>query len=1486
MPYLSRIQKLETPGERRELIRTLWDDQAFTRDVMLTPDLMGAVISARAVIPLSLTERLETSPEVFTRFAALSVSCEFSPPETMTWPLLRLASQTPEAVAAVRSLFTSSKRDFLFEHVVFLINSNLSDLASDIAASNKAYLTPATVKVLMDAGSSNELVIQSFLEVVSLAPKSDVVGRVAAYLTGGVPRPAKYYQHYSRGRYEDGRYGDERDGEDPYAFLDRPIGELTADEALSLLLIPGQNVFDHKLTSTLLKTAVGAFGWGAVTPMGPEKIAKTIGLDFQAEMAWSVNSYKVKPWHPMFEHPAFDEIKMEIIQDLSPRQGSLSFFPVIEPSAPRGVYLHALSPQALRGMPMETLLLIDFRAIPEHLFAGFFRVLVRRLKTADEVASAAPVFLLAASKNTPTELVRVIESGHFSHELKHALSAVLSSLPSSFHSAFTKAGILVSKTGPSKKKKFFTEALYALNSNDPKAFRSFVTETYPMKTFCEDTHLSSHASTMNNKGRIPLDTLAWLTRDEVVQIIDRSQISFVKRYSFDDDHLTFSWRLETPADYDLASKLDDDIVLLDWARDPVAAARYLAAHEKYASFQSLMTALIALEPSIIQSGVYLELLMRVRAGEDGQPSHVKIEIEELLRLLSHYTRAEMSAATKIFDSPEYLRYLSSFDLSIINARFSDGEYVIKEEELLALVGRHFPGKLSSHPIDVIHALDLRASPLSMILAIAGARKNAKAYKALLPTISCRLGETVEFYKRYIEAKTQTTEQRTSQLAKHLEAGMDYHDLRNKYSATILELVAASEGRPIDLTSTVGDNRSDNVHELTEFLLAGGRAVIKDFQMDERGPVAAQLVAVNEAHPNRLSILNLDIRYLVEITPGSKKLIEAFPLATIHGVETLKLAHEINRAFGMARVAEENRESLVALVMEAIRDGRFLDGLPFTIDIVEFAENELGISRDEPWATFLIYNSLKHGDPKVLAHVIHFASDMLPAMFLDEDRITKFNSLKAHKFKAVLMEHGASFISSDRLEEKQLKERVIAEGVHFGNVPARDWTDDAKIRFFKFLERRVDQRFRSLNMETVVLRDVHVISNFEVMSSQFSPLDDQSLAELFALDQKNSTNKFVLDQLRVIARSDRAMLPYIASVKVLLKALSPKVVSQGELTKIKFTDSKTVTVTQTISANVEGIAAVAGYLEQAADMTGVRILKNLKRDDLQAFFDKFTSASDFQDTVRSVDDIARLLSRRREFIASVVDGSVDRAWLEGEYRVLSETSEKNDRWSSAMSEVATVLKSRSAAASDSQRSPDLDDPSDLHALVTDPETSKILSAVVLSNLNQEMATFDDTFARHLDILEPRILHDSIMQLQRDVSALFKNKNMPLGQSHMRPLEKKERTKDLGVSLYFPKTKADLSHMQNLYGWCVGTSQHYGENISKKGNILVCLCPGDEEPSINNALALAHFESQGRGQYRLEQLKGPKNRDMTDHFPHAQILRLISAFITKRAERDAA
>ena len=249
--------------------------------------------------------------------------------------------------------------------------------------------------------------------------------------------------------------------------------------------------------------------------------------------------------------------------------------------------------------------------------------------------------------------------------------------------------------------------------------------------------------------------------------------------------------------------------------------------------------------------------------------------------------------------------------------------------------------------------------------------------------------------------------------------------------------------------------------------------------------------------------------------------------------------------------------------------------------------------------------------------------------------------------------------------------MIAEGVHFGDVPARDWTDDAKIRFFKFLERRVDPRFRSLNMETVVLRDVHVISNFEVMSSQFSPLDDQSLAELFALDQKNSTNKFVLDQLRVIARSDRAMLPYIASVKVLLKALSPKVVSQGELTKIKFTDSKTVTVTQTISANVEGIAAVAGYLEQAADLLGVRILKNLKRDDLQAFFDKFTSASDFQDTVRSVDDIARLLSRRREFIASVVDGSVDRAWLEGEYRVLSETSEKNDRWSSAMSEVATA-----------------------------------------------------------------------------------------------------------------------------------------------------------------------------------------------------------------------
>jgi hypothetical protein len=138
--------------------------------------------------------------------------------------------------------------------------------------------------------------------------------------------------------------------------------------------------------------------------------------------------------------------------------------------------------------------------------------------------------------------------------------------------------------------------------------------------------------------------------------------------------------------------------------------------------------------------------------------------------------------------------------------------------------------------------------------------------------------------------------------------------------------------------------------------------------------------------------------------------------------------------------------------------------------------------------------------------------------------------------------------------------------------------------------------------------------------------------------------------------------------------------------------------------------------------------------------------------------------------------------------------------------------------------------------------------------------------------PTDIHDRLVTIMQ---AFKKDPSQILGQDRFKPLEKPDATKDLGCALYFPKTRGELVDLGQRYGWCVSTHSSYGDNVIQKGNILVALCRAGEKPHIDTVEALAHFVRRGPGDYYLEQMKGPRNADVSGRYNHRAILQAILA-----------
>lgn len=163
------------------------------------------------------------------------------------------------------------------------------------------------------------------------------------------------------------------------------------------------------------------------------------------------------------------------------------------------------------------------------------------------------------------------------------------------------------------------------------------------------------------------------------------------------------------------------------------------------------------------------------------------------------------------------------------------------------------------------------------------------------------------------------------------------------------------------------------------------------------------------------------------------------------------------------------------------------------------------------------------------------------------------------------------------------------------------------------------------------------------------------------------------------------------------------------------------------------------------------------------------------------------------------------------------------------------------------------------------------------LDKSIANIESHLVNVSLIDDAEMMHDKLVTL---ASFIKGDPLQPLGQDKYTKLEKSQKASDqMGVKLYFPKTRGELQMLGDTHGWCVSNTPSYGDNVIGNGNILVALSPAESHGLLEDVIALAHFVRERDGGYHIEQLKwsekvkGSRNIEAIRDFNHQEILSQI-------------
>ncbi len=980
----------------------------------------------------------------------------------------------------------------------------------------------------------------------------------------------------------------------------------------------------------------------------------------------------------------------------------------------------------------------------------------------------------------------------------------------------------------SRKKSYFNEVLDSIKQSDIDSFRKYTSGKYTIEQFCSDTHQSSKE--IVTRGLTLSDALAkHLEVDEFATLIRKARRMHVSSSNFDCSKIPWKLKKEhlssvvSKIPYNVLINLTGDYDVLIESAMPGGPAEWYSG--------SIIDNIVDKDPDFLNTFVESSLFKKLIKSNGARTSLFLSLLKNPKLIAKFYTKDEF---LETFSSPVNDITIAIGSNEYLLLKDKNGAYLVDDETVKKEFLKRIESARSSAWDSTAENIQLfreRIKDYYDEVAEAYASKNASDIKKYI-NINKRSPHLMELFKMHKAAVNSGDELRSI-----------FDNNMNKFGGDIYKILKSMS--PDTFMSSV------------ELYLDGRELSI---EVDEIRLVNQDLLA-KVSKLTRLKIIlnrygsNISLIHFLELCKsGDLKGLDKYRVVGKLGVDTYSWVDKDSLV-----ISQEEAEIIASLIKDnkdielaSLTDSRYINEK--TVNNLRLLSNA-GINwpleydgdtsltkgfRDPANLRFAYESGLLRLDSKNLeALVITFGNNERAVDLLIEiaKPILESGFVGVRVTKEIpqsqvdqLKDAGLVFLADDVMDVKLIFDKLMDEGDEFADINVSEFSSTQKSEIIKFIENKIDKRFKTIDLRSKDLSKMKSISKFDVMKWEWSSSGDDLYNKL-RLSDKTKANKKVLASLNDYLLLSHGMLGKATSfIDVLTAIHGESSVVEGDV--IEWSGSHAISIRND--------------------------LKAINRDALSRF-----KRVVVDENVNEIMSFLPLKSKEttRDFILE--------SFNEGSERYLMDIVEMFVSTTTAIRNMENMSDEVEAAADVDKNDTEIQETDSIDVIRVKAFRSKLASAIEKRDSLKS-------------IKKAKLFHDALVSLGNIIDA--KNEQMLFLANRFKGIKSRKDYSEIGYSLYFPNSRADLTDLQSKHGWCVGGSKSYGDSVISNGAVLVCACPKDEEPSKDNCLVLMYFTKGADGRLQLREIKTPRPQSTPPKgkFREDEIVELLNQFEKDKEE----
>jgi hypothetical protein len=649
----------------------------------------------------------------------------------------------------------------------------------------------------------------------------------------------------------------------------------------------------------------------------------------------------------------------------------------------------------------------------------------------------------------------------------------------------------IPQTESTRKKSYFFEAFQGLKRNSLESFREALSHGYSLEQFVKDSHQSSKAKGCENLS-LNTEIVISLTKEELLGLIETPIRMYLgSRYHDDEESnktsipykLTVSEAFMAMKKFDVANCFDivdnQEQFLLSSELNPEGLSDVFERRKE----------IIFNNPTLLTA--YLKRAKSV----------------ESLNMSSDM----VSKLSQVLDSQE-LRKIASVDSyelsSCLNIKCTDNEYFVTQEQ----IDKHLQSKYHIEDTDFIKELSIRDPEYVLGLTEAYLKGNKGLTEFLKEKVNIRRSK-IEFFEKLKVELTQSPQEIVEQI---FNSGARLSEFKNQ----LLDYKTALKN--------YGNNREVLVDSCSYD------------QLENYGDIPGVKIVINEVN---ISCSRYYWALQVEKIP-SNVVIKQATLGELNS-DSLKNIKDILQSLKNIPLRLENNlepidklslalagVELVSLT-EAAQEVLRLENLVSQLDMEKIKILEpFGLLIDDKFIEEVLEHHLS--DEAIMEWLSNRVGS-LESFTVGEGRFSYIETSKYEKIKT----YGLNIVPDEELELLEIKQKALQEGENFSPINVSEFSLKTKTDLIKFIENEVDKNYSKLNLISLNLDTIEVLTSYSSMKTSYS-LDDSDLINLMNIPQNMQSKKFLKGFRDLVSLAGGGFTYKVDTLKRAVKVINPHV----------------------------------------------------------------------------------------------------------------------------------------------------------------------------------------------------------------------------------------------------------------------------------------------------------------------------------------------------------